>query len=155
VTTDLPDVDARKWPLATRRMVIAQVSLCKGCCCGNVERGRPEVPVERMKQEWRARGLSKVVQLTISGCLGPCDVVNVVRISAGDDDAWLGKLRSLDDYLDLVNWAEESKNAGKPAPLSDRMKERRINPFRNVERFLSVTDTNTDAPGLVRDNGTP
>ena len=75
----------------------------------HVARGKPEVPVDRLKQEWRARGLSKFVQLTISGCLGPCDLVNVVRISGDRDDIWLGNLRSIEDYLDLVTWAEQSK----------------------------------------------
>lgn len=132
MTAELPNSAAPHHPLTTRRRVIAQVSVCKGCCCGNVERGKPEVPVERMKHEWRARGLSKFVQLSVSGCLGPCDVINVVRISADDDDMWLGNLRSIDDYLDIVKWAEESKVAGKPSPLSPGMKERRFNPFRSI-----------------------
>jgi len=120
--------------LATKRIVIAQVSLCQGCCCGKTARGKPEVPVDRMKQEWRARGLSKVVQLTISGCLGPCDIVNVVRVSSGDIDVWLGNFRSLDDYLELVNWAEESKAIGKAAPFSDRMMQARFDPFCRIGR---------------------
>jgi hypothetical protein len=133
MTAHLLEAEVFAGPLTTKRMVIAQVSLCKGCCCGNVERGKPEVPVDRMKHEWRTRGLSKAVQLTISGCLGPCDVINVARISGSDQDVWLGKLRSIDDYLDLVKWAEESKVAGKPAPLSPRMRERRFDPFGRTE----------------------
>jgi hypothetical protein len=38
------------------------------------------VPVEWLKQEWRKRGLLKHVQPSVSGCLGPCDVPNVVAI---------------------------------------------------------------------------
>ena len=133
MTAYLPDAELFAGPLTTKRMVIAQVSLCKGCCCGNIERGKPEVPVDRMKREWRTRGLSKVVQLTISGCLGPCDVINVARISGANQDVWLGELCSIDDYLDLVKWAEESKVAGKPVPLSRRMKGRRFDPFRRTE----------------------
>jgi len=128
-----------KCPLVTKRMVVAQVSLCQGCCCGKTQRGKPEVPVERMKHEWRTRGLSKVVQLTISGCLGPCDLVNVVRISGGHEDVWLGNFRSMDDYLDLIHWAEESKAAGELAPLSQQMKEARFDPFRRTERVGSAT----------------
>jgi len=66
--------------LTTKRKVIAQVFVCQGCCCGQVEHGRPAVPAEWLKQEWRKCGLLKRVQLTISGCLGPCDVPNVVAI---------------------------------------------------------------------------
>jgi hypothetical protein len=129
VSIDLTNPTVAEFPLTTKRVVVAQMSLCVGCCCGNVARGKPQVPVDRLKQEWRARGLSKVVQLTISGCLGPCDMVNVVRLSGASDDVWLGHLRSLDDYLDLVNWAEQSKDAGTPAPLTTRMKESRFDPF--------------------------
>jgi hypothetical protein len=120
-------------PLTTKRIVTAQVSLCVGCCCGNVARGKPDVPVDRLKQEWRARGLSKFVQLTVSGCLGPCDLVNVVRVSGEFDDFWLGNLRTFEDYLDLVDWAERSKTEGRLAPLSQRMAESRFDPFHRVE----------------------
>ena len=68
--------------LSTKRRVIAHVLVCQGCCCGRVERGLPEVPVEWLKQERRKRGLLKRVHLNISGCLGPCDVPNVVAIVA-------------------------------------------------------------------------
>src|ERR1700731_4252905 len=68
-------------PLATKRLVIGHLMVCQGCCCGNTENGRPPVPVEWLKKEWRSRGLLKRVQLTISGCLGPCDLPNVVTIS--------------------------------------------------------------------------
>ena len=62
----------------TKRRVIGQLIVCQGCCCGATYKGRPEVPAEWLKTEWRKRGLLKRVHLTISGCLGPCDVPNVV-----------------------------------------------------------------------------
>ncbi len=124
----------RAAPTMTKRTVLAQVSLCRGCCCGNVSRGRPQVPVERVKQEWKARGLSRSVQLTVSGCMGPCDVVNVVRISGSGEDRWLGGLESLEDYLDLVDWAERAAEAREFSPLPERLADRRIDPFRAVDR---------------------
>jgi hypothetical protein len=78
--------------LTAKRKVIAQVFVCQGCCCGQVERGRPEVPAEWLKEEWRKRGLLKRVQLTISGCLGPCDVPNVVAIVTQTKTVWLGEI---------------------------------------------------------------
>lgn len=134
MTTDSPDTPMPGCPLTTKRRVMAQISLCLGCCCGKTERGRPQVPVDRMKHEWRARGLSKIIQLSVSGCLGPCDVVNVARISCVDKDIWLGNLRTVDDYLDLAEWAEESKSAGRPMPLFPRMKEKRFTPFIPADR---------------------
>jgi hypothetical protein len=119
--------------LTTKRLVLAQISLCKGCCCGNVDRGKPEVPVDLLKSEWRARGLSKLVQLTISGCLGPCDLVNVVRITTNDRDVWLGNLRSPNDFLELVTWADATKAAGQAEPLSPRMEQARFDPFRELQ----------------------
>ncbi|SPF38029.1 hypothetical protein SBA4_2120011 [Candidatus Sulfopaludibacter sp. SbA4] len=56
-------------PVTTKRLVIGQVSVCIGCCCGQTDRGKPAVPVEWLKTEWRQRGLLKNIQLTISGCL--------------------------------------------------------------------------------------
>jgi cobaltochelatase CobN len=129
----LPDQSETVRPLTTKRRMLAQISLCKGCCCGNLERGKPEVPVDRLKSEWRARGLSKFVQLTISGCLGPCDLLNVARISTNDCDMWLGNLRSIDDFLELVTWADATKAAGHGGPLSPRMQEARFDPFRIVQ----------------------
>jgi hypothetical protein len=52
--------------LKTKRVVVGQITVCQGCCCGNVGRGLPEVPVEWLKGEWRKRGLLKRVQSTIS-----------------------------------------------------------------------------------------
>ena len=134
MTADVSDRTVSDRPLATKRVVIAQISLCKGCCCGDTGRGKPDVPVDRMKHEWRTRGLSKVVQLTISGCLGPCDLVNVVRISGGGNDLWAGNFRTIEDYLELVDWAEESESTGRPAPFSRRMRECRFDPFHMIDR---------------------
>lgn len=61
---------------------VGQITIGRGCYCGNVERGLPEVPVELLKSEWRKWGLLKRVELTTSGCVGPCDVPNVVVITA-------------------------------------------------------------------------
>jgi hypothetical protein len=81
-------------PLATKRLVIGHLTVCQGCCCGNTENGRPPVPVDWLKKEWRSRGLLKRVQLSISGCLGPCDLPNVVTISNGNGTQWFGRLQN-------------------------------------------------------------
>jgi len=103
--------------LTTKRKVIAQVFVCRGCCCGQVERGRPEVPAEWLKEEWRRRGLLKRIQLTISGCLGPCDVPNVVAIVAQRKTVWLGNISRRDQYQSLLDWASRSKELGRSAEL--------------------------------------
>lgn len=80
----------RDCPLKTKRLVVGQITIGRGCCCDYVERGLTEVPVQWLKSEWRKRGLLKRVQLTISGCVGPCDVPNVVAITSALGTEWLG-----------------------------------------------------------------
>jgi cobaltochelatase CobN len=115
--------------LTTKRMVIGQVVVCSGCCCGAVNRGKPEVPVDWLKREWRARGLLKNIQLTISGCLGPCDLPNVVRISGPTGEVWLGNINRPDHYTKLLEWADRSKIAGAILPLPQEFEGLVFNPF--------------------------
>jgi cobaltochelatase CobN len=115
--------------LQTKREVIGQMTVCSGCYCGAVHRGKPEVPVDWLKSEWRSRGLLKRVQLTIAGCLGPCDVNNVVRISGPSEEVWLGGVDTFRLYSTLVDWAAESRTAGRLLPLPEQFLERRFSPF--------------------------
>ncbi len=120
-------------PLKTKRLVIGQISMCRGCCCGATERGKPEVPVEWLKCEWRRRGLMKNIQLTISGCLGPCDLSNVVAASGSSGSVWLGNIRHLHQYQALVDWASQSKVAGKLLPLPEEFADLRFDPYRAAD----------------------
>jgi hypothetical protein len=119
--------------LTTKRIVIGHLTVCQGCCCGNTENGRPPVPVEWLKKEWRARGLLKRVQLSISGCLGPCDVPNVVTISNEAGTLWLGQISEFHQYQALVDWASRSKDAGELVPLPKEFRRHTLHPFRNPE----------------------
>ena len=117
-------------PLATQRLVIGHVAICRGCCCGNTDRGKPAVPVEWLKKEWRERGLLKDIQLTISGCLGPCDLFNVVTVSTSSGTRWLGRIRHLDEYRAIVDWASLCKSAGTVLALPDMFTRCEFDPFR-------------------------
>ena len=116
-------------PLRTKRLVVGQITICQGCCCGNTERGLPEVPVEWLKNEWRKRGLLKRVQLTISGCVGPCDLPNVVVITTSSGTEWLGNITKVEQYRSLLEWAVRCRDAGEMLPLPREFQECRINPF--------------------------
>jgi hypothetical protein len=118
------------FPMQTKRAVLAQVSVCLGCCCGAVERGKPAVPVDWIKKEWKERGLKKSIQLTISGCLGPCDLPNVVSISSKEETVWLGTLCRFQDYAVLVEWASASGRARRLLPLPEELTEFQFSPFR-------------------------
>ncbi len=92
-------------PLSTRIKSSAQVLFCLGCCCGKTERGLPEVPVEQIKAVWKAEKLNRGVQLTISGCLGPCDLPNVAVLVTAEGTRWYGRLDGDAHYDALIAWA--------------------------------------------------
>ena len=116
----------------TKRIVLAQVSLCNGCCCGAVHKGKPEVPVEWMKDQWKKCGLKRSIQLTISGCLGPCDLPNVVTVASAEETVWLGCFDKLAHYAALLEWALATSEAGRAVRLSPELSELRFDPFRRA-----------------------
>ncbi len=90
-----------------------RLSVCKGCCCGRVDRGNNPVPYDALKAVWQSEGLDEHVKLSLSGCLGPCSMNNVTLMTHGKERVWLGRLASEDDYFALVNWAKQI-SAGSP-----------------------------------------
>jgi (2Fe-2S) ferredoxin len=116
--------------LEPKRLMLAQISVCDGCCCGKTEKGHPEVPVLWLKKEWKLRGLLKRVHLSISGCLGPCDVSNVVVISSSSGTQWLAGLNSQRHYSILADWAEQSKSADRLLPLPKELSSHALMPYR-------------------------
>ena len=104
--------------LRTKRAVIGQMIVCSGFCCGAIHRGKPEVPLEWLKAEWRSRGLKKVLQLTIAGCLGPCDLTNVVRISGAAEEIWLGRVDRF-GFIQTWEWASRRGSTGTLLPLPE------------------------------------
>ena len=103
--------------LATTRQPLAQLVFCQGCCCGRTDRGHPEVPVGRLKAVWKEEKLNRSVQLTISGCLGPCDLANVALVITPNGNEWLGGLAGDAVYDALIAWAQECHRAGRLVPL--------------------------------------
>ncbi len=117
----------------TNRQALGQLILCKGCCCGRTERGLPEVPVERIKEIWQREKLNRSVQLTISGCLGPCDVPNVVLILTAEGSEWLGRVAGDADYDWLIQWARDCHAAGALQPLPESLAAKRLQRFATQE----------------------
>jgi hypothetical protein len=114
----------------TKRRVIGQLIVCQGCCCGATHKDRPAVPSDWLKEEWRKRGLLKRFQLTVSGCVGPCDVPNVVVVNSEVGSQWLGNIRDFNQYRSLVEWAGRSVEAGHLLELPREFKECLIEPWR-------------------------
>ncbi|MDY3558059.1 (2Fe-2S) ferredoxin domain-containing protein [Gemmata sp. JC673] len=116
-------------PLTTTRQPLAQLIFCQGCCCGRTDRGRPELPVVRLKEVWKGEKLNRSVQLTISGCLGPCDLANVTLLITPDGNLWFGGLAGDVVYEELIAWARECHREGRVVPLPIGFEERRFERF--------------------------
>lgn len=119
--------------LFTKRQALAHISVCLGCCCGRTDKGHPDVPVQWLKDQWKARRLLKHVQLTISGCLGPCDLTNVVSIGSSRGTTWLGGLTRHVDYEHLLQWATQVAETQRLLPLP-----KSLEPF-VFERFRAAS----------------
>jgi cobaltochelatase CobN len=120
-------VDTDSSAVHTKREVLAQAAVCLGCCCGREDRGKPEVPVDFLKSEWKRLRLNTDVQLTISGCLGPCDCTNVVAILDSSGSRWFGNISGRLVYQKLVDWARAVKEAGKVLPLDAELERHHFN----------------------------
>ncbi|MBV9122420.1 MAG: cobaltochelatase subunit CobN, partial [Planctomycetes bacterium] len=121
--------------LRTRRRPWAQIVLCQGCCCGQTERGLPAVPLDWLKPLWKAEHLNKVVQLTVSGCLGPCDLPNVCSVLTPQGQTWYGRLTTREDYAVLLDWARRCRAQGDLVPLPAELDHLRF------ERWPGADDT--------------
>ncbi len=99
--------------LLTKRQTLGQVLICAtGCCCNRPDKGKPSIPVDWLKNEWRERRLLRHIQLTIAGCLGPCDVFNVVTIVTPQETIWLGGITEEWPFVLLRDWAVGSADRG-------------------------------------------
>lgn len=122
--------------LQTNRQPLAQLVFCQGCCCGRTDRGRPELPVDLLKSIWRDEKLNRTIQLTISGCLGPCDLANVTLVITPDGNQWYGALAGLEVYQTLIDWARECHRLGSLLPLPDQISSNGFDRFR-IEEAVS------------------
>ena len=87
----------------------AHLMVCaKGCCCGRTDRGFPPVPIDFYKSEYKRRKLRNRIQLTMSGCLGPCPLANVALLFFDGRPVWFqsingeGPIRAIFDYIDQM-----------------------------------------------------
>jgi nitrile hydratase accessory protein len=75
--------------------------VCNGCCCGRTDKGFPPLPLEEFKSQWKQRGLRRRFHLTISGCLGPCPLANVVLLQFRGRSLWFHSINQAED-VDLI-----------------------------------------------------
>jgi cobaltochelatase CobN len=75
--------------------------ICNGCCCGQTGKGFPALPLEEFKAQWKKRGIRRRFHLTISGCLGPCPLANVILLQFRGKSAWFHSINHPED-VDLI-----------------------------------------------------
>ena len=98
----------------------------KGCCCGRVDRDFKAVPIDFYKQEYKNRKIRKQVQLTMSGCLGPCPLANVALLFFDGRPVWLQLHRrraanpAIFDYIQKYARGKRL-SARPPAELADHV----------------------------------
>lgn len=97
----------------------SRLVVCSGCCCGRVDRGHSEVPVDALNSAWEKHDLENSVGLTISGCLGPCKMHNVSLLLVGGGTIWLGGLSEEAHFEALVEWARDVSQNGESAKLPE------------------------------------
>lgn len=120
-------------PLITKRQTLGQLLVCLGCCCGRTDKGIAPVPIDWLKAKWKERKLLRSIQLTISGCLGPCDLANVVCVVTPDQTIWLGGLTTHQQFEGLLDWATESAAVGQLKPLPDSFAAHRFDRFQTQD----------------------
>jgi cobaltochelatase CobN len=135
--------------LRTRRKALAQIVLCQGCCCGQTERGLPTVPLAWLKPIWKSEKLNKIVQLTVSGCLGPCDLPNVCCVVTPTEQAWYGRLTTQEDYAVLLDWARRCRERGEVVPLPTELEHLRFERWPGDEETEPFTPIAQEPADLV------
>jgi cobaltochelatase CobN len=102
--------------------------VCNGCCCGRTEKGFPPLPLEEFKVQWKKRGFRRRFHLTISGCLGPCPLANVVLLQFRGRSMWFHSINHASDVDSIYNYVERmlqgETDAGLPDELAGRLFQR-------------------------------
>ncbi len=98
--------------------------VCNGCCCGRTDKGFPALPLEEFKQQWKKRGFRRRFHLTVSGCLGPCPLANVVLLQFRGRSLWFHSINHSNDVDLIYNYVESLLQAETdldiPAELAGR-----------------------------------
>lgn len=100
------------------RVLEGQLFVCNACCCGNVERGFPAVPLDEFKRQWKERGIRLRVHLTVTGCLGPCPLANVVLVLFEGESVWFHSINTPEHVTAIYDYMQAMLEAEKYLPPS-------------------------------------
>jgi cobaltochelatase CobN len=98
--------------------------VCNGCCCGRTEKGFPALALDEFKRQWKQRGIRRRVHLTISGCLGPCPLANVVLLQFRGKSLWFHSINQPDDVDLIYNHVERMLLAETALDLPEALESR-------------------------------
>jgi nitrile hydratase accessory protein len=116
--------------------------VCNGCCCGRTEKGFPPLPLEEFKRQWKQRGFRRRFHLTISGCLGPCTLANVVLLQFRGESMWFHSINSPDDVDLIYDWVERMLVAESHLDPPESLANRRF------QRYLVEAADDCESGGL-------
>ncbi len=86
---------------------MGQLFVCRfGCCCGQVEDGKPEGHYDRYQEEWERRRIRNQVHLNMSGCLGPCPLANVTMLLFEGTTTFFHSMNTEQRIVDLYDYIE-------------------------------------------------
>jgi len=136
----------------TLRVVEGHLFVCIGCCCGNTDRGRPAVPVDRFKSEWKQREVRKRLHLTISGCLGPCAVPNVVMLIYRNSTIWFHSINDDGDVVEIYDYIDNLLRTGRFTPPAGPLEEK---VFQRYETDAGTCETSLVTAGISRTASEP
>ena len=102
--------------------------VCNGCCCGRTDRGNAPVPYESLNAAWKAEGLDASIHLSLSSCLGPCSMNNVVLMMNGQERVWLGRLTTDEQYTALLEWGRSISTGSSLSEIPNLLQTHRFIP---------------------------
>ncbi|HVT63951.1 MAG TPA: hypothetical protein VHD81_02235 [Mycobacteriales bacterium] len=106
------------------------VSVCRGCCCGQLPEGVPDTTLDLI----RAAASEAGARVRTAECLGPCEEKDVVVVQQRSDaetrtvNLWLGGLTDPTRLLELCDWI--ATGAG---PLPGSLERARFSPPRSAK----------------------
>lgn len=100
------------------------VFVCSGCCCGRTDKGFPPLPLDDFKRQWKQRGIRRRFHLTISGCLGPCPLANVVLLEFHGQSRWFHSINQPQDVEVIYEYVEQMLLAGSVLDVTEPLQSR-------------------------------
>jgi cobaltochelatase CobN len=104
--------------------------ICNGCCCGRTDKGFPALALDEFKRQWKSRGIRRRFHLTVSGCLGPCPLANVVLLQILGHSMWFHSINHAGDVNLIYDYVEQMLLAGAVLEPPEALMARRF------ERYL-------------------